>query len=162
MLGNFEEKAFYSAFVKSVVAVGLVVLIAVLFFSFDWIPDQLSEVKAITVIGLLAAIVSLALFFTMRFGARGKNLYARLGPLSFKVDKKDIELVEALPRLPPWGGWGVRVWWYRGGLALAFVSHHKQALLIRKKSGLFKRIVLSVENPKDFARKAGLKLLPRK
>ena len=155
---DFEEKATYSYLMKAFVAMGAVAILIVLILSYSMIPESLSLMKWLTLLILLISLVALWLFFDLKFGVRGGNIYAKTGPFSFRIDKRDIEKAEIVHRIPLWAGWGVRIWWYRGGLALAFVSSHKPALLLRKKSGLFKQIVFTVENPEAFAKKAGLKI----
>ena len=156
---NFEEKAYYTILMKSLVAVGAIAIGLVLFFSYTLIPESLGQAKLITLLVLLFSMVALWLFFDMRFGVKDGKIFAKTGPFSFKIDRDSVERVEILERIPVWAGWGLRVWWYRGGLALAFVSSHKPSLLLRKKTGLFKQIVLTVEDPHYFARRAGLKFI---
>ncbi len=154
---NFEEKAEYGVLIKILIACAFVLLAGIFVLSQALIPQALSNVKAVTVVALAAGMASLWLFFDMRFGADAQSVFAKTGPFTYRIRKADVTRSSVLSRIPFWAGWGIRIWWWQG-FTLAFLSRHKPSLCIGKKSGLFKKVVLSVSNPEQFARKAGLKI----
>jgi len=154
---RFEEKAEYGFFIKILLACTFVLLAGIFVLAQSLIPQALFQAKAVTTVALAAGMASLWLFFDMRFGADAQSVFAKTGPFAYRIRKRDITRASVVQKIPFWTGWGIRIWWW-DGFTLAFVSHHKRSLFIDKKSGLFKKIVFSVSNPEQFARKAGLKL----
>ncbi|MEM4255122.1 MAG: hypothetical protein QXR53_02215 [Candidatus Norongarragalinales archaeon] len=155
----FQEKAPYGVFIK-VVLVCFLVLLAFLALAFQaLVPQTPPLAKAVALFAIFAAAASLLLFFAMKFGADGKSVFAKIGPFAYRMQKKDFAKVSVMQKIPFWAGWGVRVWWWNG-FTLAFVSQHKPSLCFEKKTGVFKKVVFSVSEPEDFARKAGLRLRP--
>ena len=154
---NYEEKAPYSFAMKILWASGLMAIMALAGVFLFRIPQAVESApfKAFALVVLFLAALSLWLFFKLRFGHDSKTLFAKTTGLRYSVEKKDVVKAIVLPKIPFLVGWGIRMWWWNG-LTLAFVSQHKPALLIVKKTGLFKKVVFTVSNPKEFAKKAGL------
>lgn len=154
---DFEDKANYSTFLK-IVLLGTIIIVAIaMLITYAVVPDRLLFAKVISIIALVIAVFSLWLFLAMRFGADSKSVYAKIGPFTYRILRKNIVKASVIEKVPFWAGWGIRIWWWEG-VTLAFVSQHSPSLKIDKKSGIFKHVVFSVSNPQDFAKKASLKL----
>ena len=154
---RFEEKAEYGVYIKALLMGTFILLTALLVLSQSLIPAPLSAAKTVTLVALLAAITALWMFFDMRFGADSQSVFVKTGPFVYRIRKSEIRRTSVIQKIPFWAGWGIRIWWW-DGFTLAFVSKHQPSLCIEKKSGLFKKVVLSVSDPQDFAKKAGLRI----
>ncbi len=154
---DFEEKATYGMVVKALLAGSFILLAALLVLSQSIIPQQLSFAKTLTLLALLLAVMALWMFFDMKFGADSQSVFVKTGPFVYRIRKSGIRQTNVLERIPFWAGWGIRVWWWNG-FTLAFVSQHKPSLYFVKKTGLFKKVVFSVSDPRAFAKKAGLRI----
>ncbi|HIH16162.1 MAG TPA: hypothetical protein HA252_02045 [Candidatus Diapherotrites archaeon] len=96
--------------------------------------------------GLAAlGLVVLAFYwlYLMRFVATEQALEIRLPFYSYRVPVQDISSAELVDRVPFYIGWGVRM----SLDTLYFVSQHKQSMLVHKKSGHFKKLVLTAREP---------------
>lgn len=154
---HFEESAPYAMWVKILLPATLLAVIA-LFLSFAGIISFFSKITLVMLVFLVVVLVlSLWLFFTVRFGADSKSVYAKTGPFCYKIDKRNIVETRIINKIPFWAGWGIRVWWW-DSLTLAFATSHGSSIMFVKKSGFFKRVVFSVSDPREFARKSGLKI----
>ena len=57
--------------------------------------------------------------------------------------------MKTIENIPWYAGWGLRMW----GRRLAFISMRKSALLIEKKKGFFRKLILTTQNPEDFIKR---------
>jgi hypothetical protein len=87
-------------------------------------------------------------FFNMKFRITTDSVEAVMPPFKYRVPFSNIEEVRTIDNIPWYVGWGLRLW----GRGLAFVSMHKSAVEIKKKSGLFRRLVLTTQNPEEFVK----------
>lgn len=145
----YEEKAPYSNAIKSIIVLGLSVLAFSYFFAvfgdysgLENAPDQ----------ALLLAISIYALamwsFFSMKFRITNNVVEAVMPPFKFSIPFSEIKDVKTIENIPWYAGWGLRLW----GRKLAFISMRKCAVEIEKKSGFFRRLVLTTRNPEEFVK----------
>lgn len=148
---TYEEKAPFSNTIKviltlSFLALALVYSFAVFAPSFDSneTPDN-----AFFVINLVLIIGCLAMwsFFSMKFRITDSSVEAVMPPFRYRIQFFEIDSVTTIGKIPWYIGWGLRIW----GRGLAFVSMHKKAVVIEKKSGVFRRLILTTQNPNEFA-----------
>jgi hypothetical protein len=86
-------------------------------------------------------------FFNMRFRITTEGVEAVMFPFTSKVPYQNIRDVHVIG-IPWYVGWGLRIW----GRRLAYVSMHKPAVAVEKKKGIFRTLVLTTEDPVEFAR----------
>lgn len=97
-------------------------------------------------------ILAYASFFSMKFLITDSAVVASMRPFRSTIKFGDIDRIEVVQKLPWWLGWGHRIW-YRKGVILAYVSQRKPSLLIHKKEGRFRKILLTTQNPEEFKEK---------
>ncbi len=71
-------------------------------------------------------------------------------PFKYRIPFSAITAIKTLEDVPWYAGWGLRLW--RGG-GLAFISRHSSAVLIEKETGVFRKLILTTQNPDDFMKK---------
>jgi len=149
----YEEKAPYSNTIKLIVVLGLSVLAFSFFFAvfghyigLEKAPDQAQYALLLAV-----SIYALAMwsFFSMRFRITGNGVEAVMSPFKFSIPFSEIKEVKTIENIPWYAGWGLRLW----GRRLAFISMRKRAVLIEKKKGFFKKLILTTQNPEDFIKR---------
>lgn len=91
-------------------------------------------------------------FFSMKFMITDSAVIASMWPFKSTIPFKEIKKVGILSKLPWWIGWGYRLW-HREGAVLAYVSRREPSVLIEKKSGRFRRVILTTQNPEDFKKR---------
>lgn len=148
-----EEKAPYSNTIKSIVVLGLFVLAVSYFFAvfgghfgLENAPEQAQFVLLLAV--SLYALIMWG-FFSMKFRITDSGVEAVMPPFRYGIPFSGIKEVKTIENIPWYIGWGVRLW----GRRLAFVSMRKSAVMIEKKSGFFRRLVLTTREPEEFARR---------
>lgn len=141
-----DEKAPYSTAIKAIL--GLILLFLGVAAIFSWIGDN-SASESFQLIAIIVVLIAFAFwsFFNMRFRITTAGVEASMIPFSYKVKYEEIDDVY-VDKIPWWIGWGLRLWWRR----IAFVSGHGSAVVIKKKTGIFKTFVLSAKDPEDFAK----------
>ena len=149
----YEEKAPYSNTIKLIVVLGLSVLAFSYFFAvfgdnlgLENAPDQAQFALLLAV-----SIYALAMwsFFSMRFRITCNGVEAVMSPFKFSIPFSEIKEVKTIENTPWYAGWGVRLW----GRRLAFISMRKSAVLIEKKKGFFRKLILTTQNPEDFIKR---------
>jgi hypothetical protein len=149
----YEESAPYSNSIKLIFTLIFAVLAFLYFFAvfghffgFENAPEQAQ-------FALLLAVSIYALimwgFFSMKFRITDSGVEAVMPPFKYGIPFSEIKDVKTIENIPWYVGWGVRIW----GRRLAFVSMHKSAVEIEKKSGFFRKIVLTTQDPDGFIKK---------
>ena len=134
----YEEKAPLSKIISLVLVLGLVSLTIFLLFS----P---SKAKPMLIFGILIYIIACWGYFDMKFKVTSKAVEASFPPFTYSIPFNEIEDIE-IGSLPWYIGWGLRIWKRR----IAFVGKHGPARIIKKKTGIFRKVILVTENPKKF------------
>lgn len=100
------------------------------------------------ILALVTVILTLAArsYFNTRFRITSIGVEAEMAPFVHKVSYDNIKEVHIIENIPFYVGWGMRVW----GRRLAFVTMHKKAVAIEKKTGVFKTLVMTTRNPERF------------
>lgn len=149
----YEEKAPYSNAIKLIVILGLFVLafsylFAVFghFFGLENAPEQAQFALLLSV--SLYALVMWG-FFSMKFRITDSGIEAVMPPFKYSIPFSEIKDIKTIENIPWYVGWGVRIW----GRRLAFVSMHKSAVTIEKRSGFFRTIILTTRSPEVFTQK---------
>jgi len=149
----YEESAPYSYSIKLIISLGFFVLAFLYssamfghYFGLQKAPEQAQFV-------LLLAVFFYAMvmwgFFSMRFRITGNAVEAVMSPFKFTIPFSEIKEVKTIENIPWYAGWGVRLW----GRRLAFISMRKSAVLIEKKKGFFRKLILTTQNPEDFIKR---------
>ncbi|VVB84617.1 Uncharacterised protein [uncultured archaeon] len=149
----YEENALYSNSIKLIITIGFAVLAFSSFFAFFGHLVGSRKVPEQAQFSLLfaASIYALAMwsFFSMKFRITGNSVEAVMPPFKYSIPFSEIKDVKTIENIPWYVGWGVRLW----GRRLAFVSMRKSAVEIEKKSGFFRKIILTSQDPDGFIKK---------
>ena len=144
----YEEKAPYSKTIKFIITFGFVIL------AFSYVSSVLGDsinsgkkpdeyvLLFVTVIYLLA----MWSFFNIKFRISGNSVEAIMPPFKFSIPFNKISDLKIIEKIPWYVGWGLRI----GGRRIAFVSIHKKALVIEKRSGFFRKLILTTRDPDEF------------
>ncbi len=142
----YEEKAPYSDAMKMLMVLGAISLAFLFFFSVIFDAPQQAQ------IGLLSAMLIFVIvvwsFFSIKFRITINSVEAIMPPFKYSAPFSEIKGVKIIEKTPWFIGWGLRLW----GRKLAFVSMRKSAVEIEKKSGFFRRLVLTTRNPEEFVK----------
>jgi len=87
------------------------------------------------------------LLFSSWFRIYTDRIEAYFWPFKCEIPISEIKRVKIIDRIPWYVGWGLRIWF---GRKLYFTIHHGKSVEIEKKRGYWKKIILSVKNPKKF------------
>lgn len=79
----------------------------------------------------------------MKFRITDKSVEAVMPPFVYSILLSEITGMRTIENIPWYRGWGLRVW----GDRLAFVSKHRSAIEIEKRSGFFKKVILTTHDP---------------
>ena len=148
--GVYGEKAPYSNTLKAITTLGFLALALAYSFAIFAPSSGFKEMQddGFFVLNFVLIIYCLAMwsFFSMKFTITDSSVEAVMLPFRYRLSFSKIEDVTTIDRIPWYVGWGLRLW----GRRLAFVSMHKKAVVIEKKKGVFRRLVLTTQNPDDF------------
>jgi hypothetical protein len=141
-----EENAPYSNTMKLILLLALLLFIMITLLS--WM-DVSGSREGFQIVAIVTAVVAYAYwsFFNMKFRITTEGVEASMPPFSHVVKYPNIDDVY-VDKVPWWTGWGLRLWWRR----IAFVSRHGAAVVVKKKSGIFRTFMLSTKDPENFAR----------
>ncbi|NOZ81589.1 MAG: hypothetical protein GXO63_00335 [Candidatus Micrarchaeota archaeon] len=79
----------------------------------------------------------------------GRNrVTVRFWPFSLSFKTSEIEDVRVLGKIPWYVGWGLRINPFKK--RVYFVTNHKNCVLIKKRNGFWKEVVVSVRDPEKF------------
>ena len=92
--------------------------------------------------------ISYRLLFLSCFRIYTDRIEVYFWPFKCKIPLSEIKKVKIIDRIPWYVGWGLRIWF---GRKLYFAIHHGKSVEIEKKSGYWRKIILSVKNPEKFA-----------
>lgn len=143
----YEEKAPYSYTIKLVMVSGYFSLALLYFIAvFGKAPER----AAFTLL-LASSIFSLVMwsFFSIKFRITINDVEVVMPPFKYRILFSEIKEIKIMENIPWYAGWGLRLW----GRGLAFISMRKSAVLIEKKSGLFRKLILTTQNPEEFIKK---------
>ncbi|MCZ7398692.1 MAG: hypothetical protein O8C62_03265 [Candidatus Methanoperedens sp.] len=143
----YEEKAPYSNTIKLVMVSGLFIL-AILYFigTFAKAPEQAEFVLLLAV--SVSALVMWS-FFSIKFRITNDGVEAVMPPFKYRIPFSEIKEMKTIEDIPWYAGWGLRLW----GRRLAFISMRKSAVLIEKKKGFFRKLILTTQNPEEFIKR---------
>lgn len=148
----YEESAPYSNTIKLIVVLGLSLLVVPYFFAVfgHFVGLEKAPEQAQFVLLLAVSIYALAMwsFFSMKFRITNNVVEAVMPPFKYRVPFSGIKEVRTIDNIPWYVGWGLRLW----GRRLAFVSMRKRAVVIEKKRGFFRKLVLTTRNPEEFVK----------
>jgi len=149
----YEEKAPYSNTIKLVMVSGLFIL-AILYFigTFAKAPEQAEFVLLLVV--SITALVTWS-FFSIKFRITNIGVEAVIPPFKYSIPFSEIKEMKTIEDIPWYAGWGVRLW----GRRLAFISMRKSAVLIEKKKGFFRKLILTTQNPEDFIKRLTMEMV---
>lgn len=149
----YEENAPYSNSIKLIITLGFTVLAFSSFFAFFGHLVGSGKVPEQTQFVLLFAASLYALimwgFFSMKFRITDSDVEAVMPPFKYSIPFSEIKSIRAIENTPWYAGWGVHLW----GRRLLFVSMRKSAVEIEKKSGFFRKIILTSQDPDGFIKK---------
>ena len=149
----YEEKAPYSYAIKLVMVLGLFSL-AILYssavfghyFGLQKGPEQAEFVLLLAV--SITALVTWS-FFSIKFRITNDGVEAVMPPFKYSIPFSEIKEIKTIEDIPWYAGWGLRMW----GRRLAFISMRKSAVLIEKKKGFFRKLILTTQNPEEFIKR---------
>ncbi|MCZ7380944.1 MAG: hypothetical protein O8C64_05145 [Candidatus Methanoperedens sp.] len=149
----YEEKAPYSNTIKLVMVSGLFIL-AILYFigTFAKAPEQAGFVLLLAV--SITALVTWS-FFSIRFRITNIGVEAVMPPFNYSIPFSEIKEMKTIEDIPWYAGWGLRML----GRNLAFISMRKSAVLIEKKKGFFRKLILTTQNPEDFIKRVKMEMV---
>ncbi len=152
----FEEKAPYGWWIKLFLPAIIAIVLFAYFYALTVVGAYPKHLNYISLLVFVLCAISLWIFYTVKFGADKESVFIRAGPFAYRILRKDIQSVEVLQNVPFYAGWGIRVLWWNNW-AVGFITQHAASLVISKKSGVFKKVVMSVNDPNAFIKKAKLK-----
>ncbi len=82
----------------------------------------------------------------MKFRITDKSVEAVMPPFAYSVPLSEITGIRTIENIPWYTGWGLRMW----GDRIAFISMQKSAVEIEKRSGFFKKVILTTKDPEEF------------
>jgi hypothetical protein len=143
----YEEKAPYSNTIRLVMAIGLF-LLALLYLlpAFGKAPKQAQLPLFLTI--SISALVMWS-FFNIKFRITTDGVEAVMPPFKYSIPFSEIKEMKTIEDLPWYVGWGLRMW----GRRLAFISMRKSAVVIEKEKGIFRKLILTTQNPEEFIKK---------
>jgi hypothetical protein len=148
----YEEKAPYSATIKLVMVSGLFILAILYFISvFGKAPEQAEFVLLLVV--SITAFVTWS-FFSIKFRITNVGVEAVMPPLKYSIPYSEIKEMKTIEDIPWYAGWGLRL----RGRRLAFISMRKSAVLIEKKKGFFRKLILTTQNPEEFIKRVKMEM----
>jgi hypothetical protein len=143
----YEEKAPYSNTIKLVMVSGLFSLAFLYFIAvFGKAPEQ-AEFALLLAVSISALVMWS--FFNIKFRITTDGVEAVMPPFKYRIPFSEIKEIKTIEDIPWYEGWGLRLW----GRRLAFISMRKSAVLIEKKSGFFRKLILTTQNPEEFIKK---------
>jgi len=86
--------------------------------------------------------------FPFRFRIYSSKIEVSFFPYKYEIPFSDIKGIKIVNKIPWWVGWGLRLNPF--SKTLYFLSHHKKCVQVERKSGYWKKIILSVKNPEKF------------
>lgn len=143
----YEEKAPHSNTIKLVMMSGLFALAFVYFIAVFTKPEQ-AEFNLLLVVSIYVLVTWS--FFNIKFRITTDGVEAEMPPFKYRIPFSEIKAVKTIEDIPWYAGWGLRLWW---GGGLAFISMRKSAVLIEKEKGVFRKLILTTQNPEDFIKK---------
>jgi hypothetical protein len=149
----YEEKAPYSNMIKLVMVSGLFSL-AILYssavfghyFGLQKAPEQ-AEFALLLAVSISAMVMWS--FFSIKFRITNDGVEAVMPPFKYRIPFSEIKEMKTIEDIPWYAGWGLRMW----GRRLAFISMRKSAVLIEKKKGFFRKLILTTQNPEEFIKR---------
>ncbi len=149
----YEESAPYSNSIKLIITLGFLVLAFLYsssvfchYFGLQKAPEQAQF--ALLLAASLYALVMWS-FFSIKFRITTYSIEAVMPPFKYSIPFSEIKEMKTIEAVPWYAGWGVRMW----GRRLAFISMRRSAVLIEKKKGFFRKLILTTQNPEEFIKR---------
>ncbi len=146
----YEEKAPYSDAMKIIIMLGFSALALLYFFSvfghFVGVKKASDQAQFVLLSVTIIYYLVMWSFFSIRFRITNKDVEAVMPPFKYRIPFSEIKGVNTIDSIPWYIGWGVRLW----GRRLGFVSMHKKAVVIEKKKGFFRELILTTGSPEEF------------
>jgi len=146
----YEEKAPYSYAMKLIIVLGFSGLAFLYsssvfghFFGLEKASDQAQFALLLAVSIYIFIMWS---FFSIKFRITNEDVEAIMPPFKYRIPFSEVKEIKTIDVIPWYVGWGVRLW----GRGLAFVSMHKNAVVIEKKKGFFRKLILTTGSPEEF------------
>lgn len=117
------------------------------FFVFIFRKPEQAEFALLLAVSILALVMWS--FFNIKFRITPDGVEAAMPPFIYRIPSSEIKEIKTIEDIPWYAGWGLRLW----GRGLAFISMRKSAVLIEKKRGFFRKLILTTQNPDDFIKK---------
>lgn len=143
----YEEKAPYSDTIKVVMVLGLFSLAFLYFISVFGKASEQAEFALLLAVSISALVMWS--FFSIKFRITSDGVEAVMLPFKYSIPFSEIQEMKTIEDIPWYAGWGLRMW----GRRLAFISMRKSAVLIEKKKGFFRKLILTTQNPEDFIKR---------
>lgn len=146
----YEENApFSSATQWIVILVGFILAMFYLFTFFFSLVERSPGKETARLMVVVLYSFAMWSFLGMKFRITDKNVEAVMPPFVYSVPFSEITEMRTIENIPWHAGWGLRVW----GDRLGFISKHKKAVEIGKRSGFFKKVLLTTRDPEEFIRR---------
>ncbi len=154
----YEENAPYSNSIKLIITLGFVMLSFLYssavfghYFGLQKAPEQAQF--ALLFAASLYALVMWG-FFSMKFRITDNGVEAVMPPFKYSIPFSEIKEMKTIEDFPWYAGWGLRMW----GRRLAFNSMRKNAVLIEKNKGFFRKLILTTQNPEEFIKRVKMEM----
>jgi|GEM_PF-951592 hypothetical protein len=148
-----EEGAPYSGLMKLLIYLVLLILASIysitIFGHFFGINKSYNGAPSFIIMGTGIYILAMWSFLNIKFRITGNSVEALMPPFKFTIPFNEITNVKTVEKIPWYVGWGLRLW----GRRIAFVSMHKKAVIVEKKNGFFRGLVLTTQDPDEFIKK---------
>lgn len=150
----YEENAPYSNFFQW--AITLVAFALGMFYFFTFFFSLIKKTDEHIDLLFILIFYSLIMwdFFSMKFRITNIGVEVALSPFRYTIPFSEIKDVKTIGDIPWYYGWGVRMW----GKRLAFVSMHKNAILITKNTGFFRNVIMTACYPGEFLQRIKRKM----
>jgi hypothetical protein len=112
----------------------------------------------ITTAVTVVLVFVMAGFWNMKFRITDNYVEASFFPFRYMLHYEDIASVKTIQKPFPtkFGSLGLRFW----GKRIGFVSRYGEAVLIRRKQGRYREVVMTPAKPKEFVRVLNKQLKP--
>ena len=111
-----------------------------------------------TTAATVVLVFAMAGFWNMKFIITDDYVVASFFPFRYIIHYEDIASVKTISKPFPTrlGSVGLRFW----GTRIGFVSNYGEAVMIKRKTGRYREIVMTPKKPKEFARALNSQLRP--
>ena len=150
----YEENAPSSSLFQWMIVTGGFVLGMFYFFTFFFSLVEKTDKYISPLFILIFYSLIMWDFFSMKFRITNLGVEVALPPFRYSIPFSEIDEVKTRGSIPWYWGWGVRMW----GKDLAFISMHKSTVVIMKKTGFFRNVVMTTTYPGEFLQRIRRKM----